>query len=84
MLMSLTALQTSLVDFDFFPVLKKLQNVISSPYELHFLKRIYYQNQNNEHYAMALVSFESENFEFLAIMDPFWISMVVYNLLKIL
>jgi len=47
--------------------------MITSPYRVHFRKRIYFQNQHDEHYAMALVSSESEYFEFLAFLNPFWI-----------
>jgi hypothetical protein len=36
-------------------------------------KKTYSWNLHDEPYAMALVSFDSEKFEILAFLDPFWI-----------
>jgi hypothetical protein len=60
-------------------VWEKVQNAITFAYGIHLQKKIYGQNWHNETYAMALVSYNSENFEILAFLDPFWIKVEVFS-----
>jgi hypothetical protein len=50
--------------FDFLPVWEIGQNAISFAYDVHLRKKLYGQNQRDEPDTMALVSSDSENFDF--------------------